>query len=153
MARLRHIAIATKDPEKTAAFYQKVFGLQFIKRVPTSPRGGGVFLTDGHINFAFLNFPTDEAADMEGGVSYEGLHHLGFHVEDIDAAAHVLEDTDAERLGEAAGSGHNFYFELKYRGPNRVIFDVSSKGWDLAPPQQPTPQAENPAGASRSADK
>ena len=62
MARLRHIAIATKDPEKTAAFYQKVFGLQFVKRVPTSPRGGGVFLTDGHINFAFLDFPTDEAA-------------------------------------------------------------------------------------------
>jgi catechol 2,3-dioxygenase-like lactoylglutathione lyase family enzyme len=144
MARLRHIAIATKDPEKTAAFYQKVFGLQFVKRVPTSPRGGGVFLTDGHINFAFLNFPSDEAADMENGISYEGLHHLGFHVEDIDKTAKDLADTNAERLGEAAGTGHNFYFELKYRGPNRVIFDISSKGWDLAPPK-PNTEPTQPA--------
>ena len=37
MARLRHIAIATKDPAKTAAFYQKVFGLKFVKQVPDSP--------------------------------------------------------------------------------------------------------------------
>jgi hypothetical protein len=67
------------------------FGLKFVKRVPTSPRGGGVFLTDGHINFAFLDFSTDEAAEMEGGVYYEGLHHLGFHVEDIDETSRFLK--------------------------------------------------------------
>lgn len=136
MARLRHIAIATKDPEKTAAFYQKVFGLTFIKRVPTSPRGGGVFLTDGHVNFAFLDFPTDEAADMEGGASYEGLHHMGFHVDDLDAANARVAETDAEKLGDAGGSDHTFYFEEKVRGPNGVIMDISSKGWDLEPPKK-----------------
>lgn len=36
MARLRHVAIATKDPEKSAAFYQKVLDLKFVKRAPTS---------------------------------------------------------------------------------------------------------------------
>ncbi len=134
MARLRHIAIATKDPEKTAAFYQKVFGLTFIKQVPTSPRGGGVFLTDGHINFAFLNFPTDEAADMKGGVNFEGLHHLGFQVDDIDEVKDRMSSTDAEKLGSAEGTGHKFYFEEKFRGPNGVIMDISTKGWDLSPP-------------------
>ncbi len=134
MARLRHIAIATKDPEKTAAFYQKVFGLTFIKHVPTSPRGGGVFLTDGHINFAFLNFPTDEAADMKGGVNFEGLHHLGFQVDNLVESNIRLATTDAEKLGTAEGTGHEFYFEEKFRGPNGVIMDVSTKGWDLSPP-------------------
>lgn len=134
MVRLRHIAIATKDPEKTAAFYQKVFGLKFVKKVPTSPRGGGVFLTDGHINFAFLDFPSDEAADMKGGVNYEGLHHLGFQVDDLDETSARLASTEAEKLGSAEGTGHKFYFEEKYRGPNGVIMDVSTKGWDLAPP-------------------
>jgi catechol 2,3-dioxygenase-like lactoylglutathione lyase family enzyme len=133
MARLRHIAIATKDPEKTAAFYQKVFGLKLLKRVPDTPRGGGVFLTDGHISMAFLNFPTDEAADMAGGATYEGLHHLGFHVEDLEETSKRLSDTDAERLGQSEGSGFKFSFELKYRGPNGVIFDVAQKGWDLTP--------------------
>jgi catechol 2,3-dioxygenase-like lactoylglutathione lyase family enzyme len=28
MARIKHIAIRTPDPEKTAAFYKEVFGLQ-----------------------------------------------------------------------------------------------------------------------------
>ena len=111
MSRLRHIAIATKDPEKTAAFYQKVFGLKFIKRVPTSPRGGGVFLTDGHINFAFLDFPSDEAAYMEGGVNFEGLHHLGFQVDNLEETKARIASTDAEKLGTAEGTGHNFYFE------------------------------------------
>ena len=134
MARLRHIAIATKDPEKTAAFYQKVFDLKFIKRVPTSPRGGGVFLTDGHVNFAFLDFPTDAAADMEGGAGYEGLHHMGFQVDDLEEANARVAETDAEKLGDAAGSDHTFYFEEKLRGPNGVIMDISTKGWDLEPP-------------------
>ena len=134
MARLRHIAIATKDPEKTAAFYQKVFDLTFVKRVPTSPRGGGVFLTDGHVNFAFLDFPTDEAADMAGGAAYEGLHHMGFQVDNLDEANARVAETDAEKLGDTSGSEHTFYFEEKLRGPNGVIMDISSKGWDLEPP-------------------
>ena len=135
MARLRHIEIATKEPEKSAAFFQKVFGLKFVKRVPDSPRGGGVFLSDGHINFAFLNYPSDEAADMVGGASYEGLHHMGFHVEDLDDANARLEGTEAETLGDTVGSHHSFYFEQKVRGPNGVIMDMSSKGWDLEPPE------------------
>jgi len=134
MARLRHAAIATKDPEKSAAFYQKVFDLKFVKRAPTSPRGGGVFLTDGHINFAFLDFPTDESADMEGGAKYEGLHHLGFHVESLEEVNEKIASSDAEKIGTAEGTGHKFSFEEKFRGPNRVIFDVSTNGWDLAPP-------------------
>ena len=134
MARLRHIAIATKDPDKTAAFYQKVFGLKFVKKVPDSPRGGGVFLSDGHINFAFLNYPSDEAADMVGGASYEGLHHMGFQVDDLKEAKTRLEGTEAELLGDAVGSHHSFYFEQKVRGPHGIIMDMSTQGWDLEPP-------------------
>lgn len=148
MARLRHIAIATKDPDRTAAFYQKVFDLKFIKRVPASPRGGGVFLTDGHINFAFLNFPTDEAADMEGGATYEGLHHLGFQVDSLDEANARIAETGAEKIGSAEGSGHTFYFEEKVRGPNGVIMDISTKGWDLAPPA-PSPRKKASAQEGR----
>lgn len=135
MARLRHIAVATKDPEKSAAFFQKIFDLEFVKRVPIGPRGGGVFLTDGHINLAFLDFPTDESADMKGGAEFEGLHHLGFHVESLEEINQKIAATDAEKLGTAAGTGHKFYFEEKFRGPNKVIFDISTTGWDLAPPE------------------
>jgi hypothetical protein len=32
MARIRHIALTTKDPEKTAAFYMQAFGMQEVSR-------------------------------------------------------------------------------------------------------------------------
>jgi catechol 2,3-dioxygenase-like lactoylglutathione lyase family enzyme len=31
MARIKHIAIRTPDPEKTAAFYKDVFGLKEVR--------------------------------------------------------------------------------------------------------------------------
>ncbi len=135
MVRLRHIAIATKDPEKTAAFYQKVFGLKFLKRVSSSPRvKSGVFLTDGHTNFAFLDYPSDEAADMKGGATFEGLHHLGFHTDNLAEINAQVSSTEAEKIGSSEGLTYAFDFDEKFRGPNGVIIDVSTKGWDLAPP-------------------
>src|SRR6516225_4726884 len=46
MPRIKHIALTTKDPGKTAAFYKEAFGMQEIRRAPN----GAVFLTDGYIN-------------------------------------------------------------------------------------------------------
>ncbi len=49
MAKLRHVAIAVPDPEKSARFYEKVFGL---KRVGTtdSELASGVYLSDGVVS-------------------------------------------------------------------------------------------------------
>lgn len=49
MAKIKHIAIRTPDPEKTAAFYKKVFGLEEAGKARS-----GVYLTDGYINLAIL---------------------------------------------------------------------------------------------------
>ena len=55
MPRIKHIALTTKDPGKTAAFYKEAFGMQEIRRAPN----GAVFLTDGYINLAVLNWKTE----------------------------------------------------------------------------------------------
>ena len=54
MAKIRHIAISTEDPEKTAAWYKEVFGLEEVGRSPS-----GVYLSDGDINFAVLRMKQD----------------------------------------------------------------------------------------------
>ena len=138
MPHLQHLAIATKDPEKVAAFFQKVFDLKFVKRVPMSPRGGGVFLTDGHINFAFIDFPTVAAADMEGGAKFEGLHHIGFVVEDVSGLEKRMASVEAEKLSSAVNSDYKFYHEVKFRGPHGIILDISSGGWDVEEPRPAT---------------
>src|SRR6267142_2750401 len=88
MPRIKHIALTTKDPGKTAAFYKEAFGLQEIRRAPN----GALFLTDGYINLAILNWKTEKSADVgANGPNYSGIHHFGFEVEDLDEAAANIE--------------------------------------------------------------
>ena len=39
MAKLKHIAIATQDPEETANFYREVFGLKLVGKVDSDNAG------------------------------------------------------------------------------------------------------------------
>src|SRR2546427_8712937 len=100
MAKIRHIALTTGNPDKTAAFYKEAFGLEEIRRAPN----GAVFLTDGYINLAILNWKTEKSADVgANGPNYSGIHHFGFEVEDLDEAASNLERAQGKRLEEKAG--------------------------------------------------
>ena len=83
MPRIRHIALTTKDPARTAAFYKEAFGLTELRR----SKNGAVFLTDGHINVAILNLKGEGSLDMGAhGPDFEGIHHFGFEVDDLDKA-------------------------------------------------------------------
>ena len=132
MAKIKHIALSTHDPEKTAAFYKETLGLQEVGKV-NSPLAEGYYLTDGSINVAILKFKDDAAADKPEGVNFVGLHHFGFKVEDIEETCARLEAAHADKrpqvgMAMPADAQHR-NFELKYRGPDGVIFDVSSTGW------------------------
>ena len=83
MAKIKHIAVATQDPEKTAQFYKEVFGMREIAKI-NSPGATGFHLTDGDINFAVLKFKNDQTAGVPQGKSYAGLHHIGFEVDSIE---------------------------------------------------------------------
>ena len=133
MPRIKHIALTTKDPGKTAAFYKEAFGLQEIRRSPN----GAVFLTDGYINVAILNFKTEKDADVGAhGANFSGIHHFGIEVEDLDEASQRLERARGKQLTAkdgldmemAAGSHRNF--EMKWAGPDGVVIDISHTGWD-----------------------
>jgi len=66
MARIRHIAIGTRDPEATARFYIEGLGLKQVGKVNT-PTSEGYYLSDGHVNLAILKFKYDAPATTEGG--------------------------------------------------------------------------------------
>jgi catechol 2,3-dioxygenase-like lactoylglutathione lyase family enzyme len=133
MPRIKHIALTTKEPAKVAAFYRDAFGMQEIRRAPN----GAVFLTDGYINLAILNWKTEKSADVgANGPNYSGIHHFGFEVEDLDEAAAKLERAEGERLEEKAGlgmemaAGGHRNFEMKWAGPDGVVIDISHTGWE-----------------------
>src|SRR5260370_42121150 len=79
MPKIKHIALSTQDPEKTAKFYVDVFGMKQIGRVD-HPAVSGFFLTDGDLNLAVLNFKNDAGAGADRGREFSGIHHIGLQV-------------------------------------------------------------------------
>jgi catechol 2,3-dioxygenase-like lactoylglutathione lyase family enzyme len=135
MSRIKHIALSTQDPEKTARFYVDVFGLKQIGRVD-HPAVSGFFLSDGELNLAVLKFKNDAVAGAERGKDFSGIHHIGFQVESLEAIAERLAAAGSERrddVNEALGVGHGekryANVEVKYSGPDGVMVDVSETGW------------------------
>jgi hypothetical protein len=91
----------------------------------------GYFLTDGYINLAILKFKNDYAAYTEGGPRYEGLHHFGFKVDDLEEARKKVEEAGAtfQPLGGKATGQGLVDVEVKYYLPNEVRIDLSENGW------------------------
>ena len=131
MVRIKHIAIRTPDPEKTAAFYKDVFGLKEVGQART-----GYYLSDGHINLAILKSRDEGAGESPRDVpGYAGIHHLGFMVDDVNDICEKLEAAGAKPMTSrtdvrhAAGSGPRSYYEIKYVGPDTQEMDVTESGW------------------------
>ncbi len=143
MAKIKHIAIATQDPEGTARFYTDVFGMKQIGRID-SPNVLGYFLSDGDINFAILKFKSDAAAGEERGKDWSGIHHIGFQVESLEAIAERLAQAGSHRrddINDALGLGQSGQrhgnVEVKYTAPDGVTVDVSETGWVGTPTFNP----------------
>jgi len=137
MARIKHIALVTDDPAKTAEFYKQNFGLTELYRRPTDTGEKGVWLSDGYIYFAILKYGEGNAPKLGPGQSSDlrGIHHIGFQVEDLDATAAALEKAKVspvpmqEYERDRGGMGSEAV-NLKYLGPDAVQFDVRQEGWD-----------------------
>ena len=135
MAKIKHIALSTQDPEKTARFYCDVLGLKQIGRVDHATVSG-YFLSDGDLNLAILKFKNDAVAGAERGKDFSGIHHIGFQVESLEAIALRLAEAGSERrddVNDALGVGQSkerrVNVEVKYSGPDGVMLDVSETGW------------------------
>ena len=64
MARIKHIALVTDDPAKTAEFYKQHFGLTELYRRPSNTGERGVWLSDGYIYFAILRYGDADAPKL-----------------------------------------------------------------------------------------
>ncbi len=134
MPQIKHIAIATNDAEKTAKFYAEVFGLREVAKLE-SANANGYMLSDGNVNMAILDFQNDTVAG-ERGKDWEGIHHIGFEVEDLEEIEKRLLENNSKPMDEvnhalhaAMGGPRTQNVETKYEGPNGEMIDVSGTGW------------------------
>jgi catechol 2,3-dioxygenase-like lactoylglutathione lyase family enzyme len=131
MAKIKHIAIRTPDPDKTAAFYTQVFGLQEVGRARA-----GYYLSDGYLNLAILKSAEQGTGESPRDVpGYAGIDHLGFLVDNVDETCKKLEAAGAKAMmgrvdvRHPTATGAQSYYEIKYRGPDNQVIDVTESGW------------------------
>ena len=136
MARIRHIAIASDHPGKAAEFFKAAFGLREIRRQgldgdpEIAPRPSAVGLTDGELNITFIK-PTLDQTGV--GMDYVGLHHFGFQVEDVDEQTGVLTALGAPCIAGKDAIPPGAHQEIKFRGPDGVVFDIADLPWPGTP--------------------
>ena len=120
MAKLRHIAIAAKDPDAMAEFYKKAFDFKEVRKTD-GPLAYGYHLSDGTIDLAILRFKTDQ---IGRGLDYTGLHHFGILVEDVKRFSKKVEGLGGKHYMDQGGDRVGG-FEVKFYAPEGVLFDIA----------------------------
>lgn len=127
MGKLRHIALSVPDPWQAAEFYQKAFGMTKVGETDSS-LARGVYLTDGVVNLALLNYKSDQAAG-DRGKEFVGIHHIGFWVDDVVSARQQVESAGGQYYMGEVPVKSNIFYEVKFRDPNGVVLDITAAGW------------------------
>jgi methylmalonyl-CoA/ethylmalonyl-CoA epimerase len=155
-AKIRHIAIGSSHPGRSAEYYKAAFGWREVARLGKDAEDpNGVVLSDGSLNISVLRFSNDQIGK---GVGCEGFHHLGFVVDDVAAWTARLEAMGTPCIVGEHDIPPGAQYEIKFRSPDDVVFDISDVAWPgstaldgtPAPDRQPSAAQENrsrfPAG-------
>ena len=118
MAKIKHLAIITLNPDELAKFYCEVFDMEVVEK----GKNGEVYVTDGYLTLALLN------NKAEGKPS--GLNHFGFHIDDQEEMAQRL--TDYGMASPAQRPADRPYAETRATDPDGNNFDLSVHGFQRA---------------------
>jgi catechol 2,3-dioxygenase-like lactoylglutathione lyase family enzyme len=80
----RHIALRTRDIQRSREFYEDGLGLRFIGYRPS---GVAMDLSDGSVNLTLIHYDGAERTALEEGTEFV---HLGLLVEDVAATYRQL---------------------------------------------------------------
>ena len=108
MAKIRHIAYFTRDPQKMAEFWVEHFGFRRVQQYGQASGANTVWITDGYMDVSLINPVGNDSAKM-------GINHMGVTLE-------ADEKDEVYRKMEAAG------FTIKKSPPERPY--VEDYGYD-----------------------
>src|ERR1700722_11439285 len=114
MARIRHIAIFSDDPENLAKFYVDVFGMEIKGR---SDDAGSVWMTDGYMDIALLRRNHELAP--------EGVHHFGITIDPSEKAGVYLRLKEHDAFVMKPPPGRP-YVEDAVKDADGNKFDIST---------------------------
>ncbi|MGJ7531109.1 VOC family protein [Variovorax sp. GB1P17] len=124
MEKLRHIALSVSDPEQAAQFFEQAFGMTRAGRAMR-----GWYMTDGVMNVALLNFKDETVPGYAGLKDVRGVIHFGMWVDNLEAAEARVKAAGGTYLTGRKETDPNVFYEVKYRTPDGIVFDITESGW------------------------
>ncbi len=143
MEKLRHIALSVSDPEAAATFFEQAFGMTRAGRAMR-----GWYMTDGVMNVALLNFKDEAVPGYEKLKDVRGVIHFGMWVDNLEEAEKKVLAAGGTYLTGRKETDPNVFYEVKYRTPDGIVFDITESGWKGAVKEvQPVDEAAEQAKA------
>ena len=104
---LDHVGVAVSDLEAAVSLYQDRFGMTLVHRETVAEQGVDAVLLDVGDSHVELLHPTGPETPVGKFISKrgEGLHHVAYRVEDIDATLASLRDAGIELIDREARTG------------------------------------------------
>jgi methylmalonyl-CoA/ethylmalonyl-CoA epimerase len=102
-----HVGVAVSDLERATALYEGTFGMPVVHRETVESQGVEALLLevgDGHIELLRPLGP-DTAVGRFIAKRGEGIHHVAYRVEDIDATLATLKESGVELIDSEARVG------------------------------------------------
>ena len=115
MPKVRHLAIAARNPRRLADFYRQALELQTVQESESA-----ISLSDGTINLVLLPLQPDQS---------QGLDHIGFQVEEVEAMRQRLQKSGKE-VPPPQRPDDRFYPEFRIADPdgNGIVFSAQGLG-------------------------
>lgn len=121
--KLRHIALSVPDVAAAQKFFEEAFGM-----TKAGDAQNGVYVSDGTINVALLN-KQGKAEGIDSNGPFYGVMHFGMWVDNLEEAEKQVETAGGTYLYGRPTSAAKSFYEVKYKDPNGIVFDVTASGW------------------------
>ncbi|MDA2957246.1 MAG: methylmalonyl-CoA epimerase [Actinomycetota bacterium] len=107
LTEIDHVAIAVKDLEAAIDYYQRAFGASVDHREVVEGDGVEEALLKVAESYVQLLTPTREDSPVAKAIEKrgEGLHHIGYRVDDCAAALKAMVDAGATPIDKAPRPG------------------------------------------------
>lgn len=121
--KLRHIALSVPDVPAAQKFFEEAFGM-----TKAGDAQNGVYVTDGTMNVALLN-KHGQAEGIDSNGPFYGVMHFGMWVDNLEEAEKQVEKAGGTYIRGRPTEAKKSFYEVKYKDPNGIVFDVTASGW------------------------
>lgn len=117
MPRINHIALKVEDLDKSAEFYEKVFGLSTVGKSRSEDRSRNR-LSDGEIDLTFLKYDDDKSDMALAAGGGPCIHHFAIEVDDFDKYVAEVRNSGCEILSDPTKP------PVKFRVPGGPLAEI-----------------------------